>query len=873
MSYVDAFYDRKKDLIRTVERVDGERVLVDHRPEYNFFYEDSDGPHKSMYGHSVSEVVCRNYKDFVKNKELYKRKKLFESDIKPLSKTISKHYMGVDAPKLHTAFIDIESDFCKDRGYSSPDEAFLPITAIGVYLQWCETMVCLAVPPKTLSWEEALEISSKYPEVKLCRNEAQMLNLFLDLIDDADIISGWNSEGYDIPYIHNRIVRVLGKQETRRLCLWNQFPRKKTFERYGKEQTTYELSGRIHLDYLQLYKQYNYEERHSYKLDVIGELEVGERKVEYEGSLDSLYNNDFALFLEYNIQDVLLLDKIDQKEKIQFIQLHNEIAHDNTVLLPTAMGAVATSEQAIINEAHSRGMVVSDRIDRGSEDTRAPGAYVADPKKGFWKWLGSIDFTSLYPSVFRSLNMSPETIIGQLRHTYTDQEVSDAMRLHGKSYPEAWQGKFGCNEYEYVMEKDTMHPIYVDLETGDSFEATGAEIYEMIFESGQPWCISANGTIINCEELGVVPGLLARWFSERKELQAKKAQATTSAEKTRWDKRQHVKKINLNSLYGAILNAGCRFYDKRIGMSTTLTGRRLTRHMAAQTNLLFTGDYDHTGETIVYGDTDSVYFSASKIVDDLNLESATALYDSISDKVNESLPGFAKAAFNCPEKQGEIIRCNREVVGSAGIFITKKRYAIKVLDNEGEIIEGGKMKVMGMDIKRSDTPKYMQDFLVDVLENTLDGWTEDEVMAKVQKFRDEFRKMEPWRKGMPKSVNNLTHYGELVASGQANRVPGHVTASLNYNKLREMNADNVSMKITDGSKTLFCRLKSNPLGFKTVAMPVDEPHLPEWFKDLPFDNEAMEKSVLDAKLQNVLGIMGWDFSKSNQSYARQKYFS
>lgn len=808
------------------------------------------------------------------NKSIYGNKKLFESDIKPLNKTLAKHYSGADAPDLHVAFFDIEVDFCKDRGYSSVEEAFLPITAIGTYLQWCDTMVCLAVPPKTLTWEAALAIAANYPEVKLCRDEKEMINLFLDIIDDADVLSGWNSEGYDIPYLHNRIVKVLGKQETRRLCLFNQFPRERTFERFGKEQITYDLVGRVHLDYMQLYKQYNYEERHSYSLDAIGETETGERKVEYDGSLDHLYNHDFALFLEYNIQDTMLIHKIDQVPEVQFIRLANSIAHDNTVLLPTVMGAVATTEQAIINECHRLGFILPDKQRSKQSDTRAPGAYVATPKKGYWEWLGSIDLASLYPSVFRALNMSPETIVGQLRHTHTDEEINNKLKLHGMTYAKAWQGKFGCNEFELVIEKDTEKEIHVDLEDGSTFKSTGSEIYRMIFESGKNWSISANGTIFDCDRAGIIPTLLARWFTERREMQAKKKAATTPEERAMWDKRQLVKKINLNSLYGAILNAHCRFYDRRVGMSTTLTGRSIARHMAAEANRLLTGEYDYRGEAIIYGDTDSAYFTASKLVDvPLNLEIATQMYDAISDSVSDSFPEFMQNAHHCPEENGKIIKCEREVIGRSGVFITKKRYAIKVLNNEGRIIEGGKMKVMGMEIKRSDTPKYMQDFLMTVLENTLDGQGETAVIKQITEFRQEFKKMDPWKKGMPKSVNNLTNYNDLIDAGNANRVPGHVQASINYNQLRNMNADNYSLKVTDGAKIMVCKLKANTLGFTSVAYPVDETHLPDWFKLLPFDDIEMEKTVLDGKLQNVLGVMNWDLSKSNQSYAMRKYFS
>ena len=891
MSYVDAVYDKKLDVIRVVERVNGERILIDHKPEYNFFVSDPRGKHRSIYGEPVQEVRCRNIKDFRKNVAINKGNKTFESDIKPLNKTIAKHYNGAEPPKLHTAFFDIEVDFDPERGYSSPEDAFMEITSIGVYLQWMDAMVCLAVPPKTLSWGQAQEIASELPEVILFKTEKEMLQTFLSLIEDADIMSGWNSEGYDIPYTINRIIKVIGKAETRRMCLWDQLPRQRTYEAFGSERETYDLIGRVHLDYMQLYRKYNYEERHSYRLDYIGEMEVGEKKVAYEGSLDRLYNHDFKLFLEYNIQDVMLLDKLDKK--LQFIDLANTIAHDNTVLLPTTMGAVATTEQAIVNECHRRDMVVPDRNRSERQNTQAAGAYVAFPKKGYHEWVGSMDLNSLYPSVFRALNMAPETIVGQLRQDFTDQEINDKITLEKKSFADAWLGKFGSNEYEMVMAKDVNHKMQLDMEDGTTVEVTGADVYNLIFNSGQPWNISANGTIFKTDFQGIVPGLLERWYAERKELQAKKKDATTDADKAFWDKRQLVKKINLNSLYGAILNPGCRFFDKRIGQSTTLTGRAITRHMGAETNRLLAGEYDHTGDTIIYGDTDSVYFTAVPALPSdasLDMDSAIALYDHVSDQVSDTFPAFLKKAFNVPTESGQVMKAGREVVGRSGLFITKKRYAIKCLDIEGYQPEGGKLKIMGMDIKRSDTPEFVQDFLEEILDNALEGAGEDNVLQKIKDFKKEFQGMQPWLKGMPKRVNNLTMYGEKLAkqrrvetrnyklkslTDQAptnNMIPGHVRASINWNEIKDAMSDNYSMTITDGMKVIVCKLKSNAMGYASIAYPTDEMHLPDWFKQMPFDEEAMEESVLNKKIKNVLGAMNWDLDRMNESEALQEFF-
>ena len=460
--------------------------------------------------------------------------------------------------------------------------------------------------------EQAQKELEGIDNVMLFEREGEMIDTFLTLIEDADILSGWNSEGYDIPYTVNRTSRVLSKDDTRRFCLWGQLPKKREYEKYGKQAVTFDLIGRVHLDSLELYRKYTYEERHTYRLDAIGEIEVGENKVPYEGTLDQLYNNDFRKFIEYNIQDTALLDKLDKK--LRFIDLSNSIAHENTVLLQTTMGAVAVTEQGIINEAHNRGLQVPNRPKRDdTESTQAAGAYVAFPKKGLHKYIGSMDLNSLYPSVIRALNMAPETIVGQIRPEISDARVHEDMTLKKKSFAGSWEGRFNVEEYDAVMEQRKDIALTVDWEDGRSDVLSGAEIYQLIFDSQMPWMLSANGTIFTTEFEGVIPGILKRWYAERKELQKKLKKAKDAgldAEIEYWDKRQLVKKINLNSLYGAILNPGCRFFDKRIGQSTTLTGRQIVKHMSAEVNNCITGEYDHVGKAVIYGDTDSVYFSA-----------------------------------------------------------------------------------------------------------------------------------------------------------------------------------------------------------------------------------------------------------------------
>ena len=576
MSYIDAFFNKEKDIIQVVERDNkGIRRVIDYPAKYKFYVADPKGKYTSIYGDKLTRIRCKNTKEFRQELKVYANGRLFESDVDPVFSCLAENYLDTDAPDVKVCFWDIETDMqpfayssdhivkirkeeietqltvfelnaLKDGqsyqvydedtnawvniagcryllggpGYAPPDDPFMPITAISVYLQWLKTMVTLAIPPATLSFEEASKMVAETPNTMLFATEKEMLESFLDIIQESDVLVGWNCSMYDIPYTVNRVQKVLGKNATKRFCLMDQFPRPREFERFGTTTHTYQLIGRVNMDMLDLYRKYTYEEKPSYRLDYIGELEVDEKKVPYDGTLDQLYRNDFFKFIEYNRQDVFLLDKLD--EKLKFLSLAMTYAHENTVLLPTVMGTVAATEQALINEAHSRDLVVPNRKTRAenaNSKDKAAGAYVAYPKKGVWDWVGSLDINSLYPSTICALNMSPETIVAQVRLHITDAYIEEQMTVHKKTFAKAWEGMFGSFEYDYIMEQKTDVMLYVDWEDGRTEQATPADIYEMVFNPKNKMAISANGTIFTYEKDGLVSAALTKWYIDRKKIQ------------------------------------------------------------------------------------------------------------------------------------------------------------------------------------------------------------------------------------------------------------------------------------------------------------------------------------------------------------------
>lgn len=953
MSYVDAIWDKEGNQIHVVERVDGKRVFQRYPTKFVAFYDDEHGDYKSVFGNPVSKITKFNYGAF--QKEIREKREnniqLYESDVNPIFRCLADNYLEKEPPVLNIGFFDIEVAQDPEHGHAPPSNPFNMITAIGLYISSIEKLICLAVKPSTYSWEEAEKICNdpSRPNTFLFDCEKEMIKQFLLLIEDCDILTGWNSTGYDIPYLVNRIRMIMDEDYNKQFCLWDLYPKQRKYMKFKKEHVTYDLIGRIHLDYLELYQKNTYSEVHSYKLDHIGFIEVKERKVPYEGTLQDLYEKDFDKFIDYNRQDVLLLVKIDKKKK--FMQLANAESHATTVRLPDVLGSVKKIEQAIINEAHRRGMVVPDKKasqqpdfddksdeslkdndDDDDESDAVAGAYVADPIIGIHEYIGAVDINSLYPSAIRSLNMAPETLYGQLLPTYTEEFLEERVQKGFKG-AELWSGCFGTLEYDKVIQQsDDIIQVYFERENKTE-EFTGKELYELIFNENSNLCISGNGTIFKTDTIGVIPGLLSKWYTERKEMQKKMYEAEENGNKVDqeyWDMRQLIQKILLNSTYGALLNPYCRFYDDRIGQSVTLTGRGITKHMISQVNAEATGKYDLKGDSIIYGDTDSCYFSTKKLLEkqmpdvkdwetDQWKQTFIDMYKTMANNVNKTFPSFMQKFYNV-DPESSVIKAGLEIVGLRGLFVKKKKYAILVYEKEGhredmayddpndpKKITGpkfdsegrrvwGKLKVMGLDLKRADTPEPVQKFLQKTLTMLLEGYEKKDIISFIKEYRKEFRKLKPWLKGSPKKVNGLSDYIERnltatdfnkhmdlveklsktkdkrqiaylqkeIKKAKKVTIPGHVRASINWNKLLKMHDDRITTSITDGDKIIVCKLRKNPFNMVSVAYPYDEEHLPEWFKKMPFDEEEMEITLLDKKLGNFLHVLNWDLTETRE---------
>lgn len=544
--YIDAIYERNQDLIKVVERINGERIYNEFPAEYVFYWEDPNGSYKTLWNQPCKRFSTNNSKTFKREMANLYGKKIHENDVNPLFRALETHYKGTPVPDLNIGFFDIEVDFDPDRGFANPWDPFARVTAISIHLSHLNELFTLVLKPELpkghvdyMTFEEAEKITDKFSNCILCDTEENLLKGFFELIEDCDVLSGWNSTGFDIPYLVNRTDLILGSDYSKKFCLWNQRPKKRKYVKFKKEQFTYDLVGRVHLDYLELYQKHNTQEQHSYRLDFIGEIEVGENKVPYDGTLDMLYKKDFEKFIAYNRQDTALLVKIDAKKR--FINLANQIAHTNYVLMKTTMGSVALIDQAIINYAHSLGKIApgrntnddfEDRFDQDDdddgEDKPVVGAFVLPPKAGMHQHIGCVDINSLYPSSLRSLNMSPETLVGQIRPDRTTALIEKRLS-EGWAPKDVWSDMFSTLEFSDLQEGNE-NLLTVDFIDGVTETMPARDLRAIIYDDRNGYSVSANGTIFRTDVQGVVPGILAHWYSERKTMQGHKESYKTILE-------------------------------------------------------------------------------------------------------------------------------------------------------------------------------------------------------------------------------------------------------------------------------------------------------------------------------------------------------
>lgn len=903
-------------------RDDGERVLVDYPAPYYFYYDDEDGEYTTIFDTPVAKASFKTQSQYRKAKKEMESDgiRMWESDIQPEIRILSNEYYNIPAPKLHVTFFDIEVDYDPELGFSSITNPYAPINSVAILHKWKMELVVLVVPstpkPGQPAWtaeylekmvNKAEPVPSKFKtRYVVCADEAELLLELINEFKDSDVLAGWNSDLFDVPYVAQRISRTLDNQHydlsttesvgfNGKITLAyndnpntrisqnpgkNRFFKKLDFPSFGKPSWrvvtttagklmghTVDLVGRVRLDYLSLYKKYEPGERASYKLASIADIVLKDKddkptlpKMEYEGSLSDLYRDDLAYFVRYNIRDTEILDGFE--DKLGYVEIANQNCHLSTAQFAHVGGTLKLAELALINFCHHSLKRVVKNVTEPEEDRKIDGALVLLPQVGLHENSGSIDITSLYPTAIRSLNISPETIRGQFL-----RGEPDFVLVAGGS------PKLATMKLESTKEEMTK---------------SGEEWREYFIE--RQWAISGYGTVFDQSKMGFIPALLGEWFALRMKYQKMKKEALAAGDEEKggyYDRLQYVYKIKLNSLYGALSNLYFRFYDLRMGESTTGTGRHILKHQCRKVNETLEGNYDvdfplyttikdalesgfteeeandvalngtkfrgeYQSDCVIYGDTDSTYF---KTYGQTPAE-AIKIADAVAARVNAAYQPFMRDTFLCVPGFDNLVKCGREVVLDRGIFVEKKRYILHLIDLDGKPVD--KMKIMGLDTKKTTLPAAVSKELNKFIERFLKGEEWSVVAESIVEYKDKLRESEDITLiGLPKGVRGIEEYTSALSEDAKARLPGHVAASIYYNQCMKEYNDKVSQPIISGMKIKVFYLNGEHGKFKSIALPTDQEVVPPWFlKNFSVDKDAHIERLVDNPLSNILKAIG-----------------
>ena len=835
--YKNVYYQREKNLVHLWDDKLGYRTF----PYTRYAYEKvTNGEYKSIHGDTLTKV--------------YKFKKddpdLFESDVPETTRVLVDTYTDSDLPSegITTLTFDIEVEM--ESGLPDTEKAENELTAIGLHDNISNQYWVLVMDKSGKMVEKKTDKAIVLPFT----DERDMCRKFLDLYEGIapDVVTGWNIDYFDIPYLFNRLKRILGENQAKRLS-----PIGQAF--YSPYRSRWFLAGVSCLDYLSLYKKFNYTELPNYRLDTVGRLEVGKGKIEYQGSLDDLFNQDIEKFIEYNLVDVEIVVELDKK--LQFIDLCRGIAHAGHVPYEDFVYSSKYLEGAMLTYLRRKNLVAPNKPQDRKEKLAALkeageekfiGAYVKDPIVGKYDWVYDLDLTSLYPSIIMTLNISPETKMGMIDN---------------------WDAQ------EFLKgERDTY--------TINGNEFTRERVEQVLKE--QKWSVSSNGVVYRTDTVGCIPGILDIWFNQRVEFKNEMKKYGKQGDKEKYaffHKRQLVQKILLNSLYGVLGLPAFRFYDVDNAEAVTTTGQTVIKNTANMGNIKYNKELDTPdADSNIYIDTDSVFFSAVPLLDkrkpnwkDNDQDTIAGYVNEIAEEMQDYLNDFydilSEKIFNV-DKDKHRLEIKKEYVAKAGLWVAKKRYAQWIISDNGVPVD--KLDVKGLDVKRSSFPKAFQDIMSDVLISILRGQTEQEISDKVYKFKKEMVDLPFVDIAKNSAVKNISKY--LPKKRQLFELmkgtPAHVKAAISYNDLlSHFNAPYKYSPMRNGDKIKWVYLKTNPLGLDAVGFTgyEDPPEITEFISTYIDHNKIFERE-LKGKLQDFFDAIGWGDVISEQKVA-EKFFS
>jgi DNA polymerase elongation subunit (family B) len=783
---------------------------------------------KDIGGHTLDPMVfdfMRDAKDFVKRYEDISNFKLYGMP-RFLYAYLNEEYpneIAYDRDLIKVAYIDIEVS--SEFGFPAVERASDPITAIA-----------LKKDNVFHVWGYGDFVPHRNDVIYYhCNNEKELLLKFLSewSLDYPDIVTGWNVTFFDIPYLVRRMTSVLGESEAKRFSPWKIFKERRVRTKF-KEETVYNIAGIATLDYLEMYQKFTYSQQESYRLDHIAFVELGERKLSYDEyeTLHEFYINDFQRFIEYNIRDVELVEKLDDKMKL--IDMALALAYDARVTLLDVFTQVRMWDVIIHNHLYKKHISVP-ITGGGSKEEAYVGAFVKEPKPGMYNWVMSFDLNSLYPHLIMQYNISPETILRDGRGNAVKTTVTIDELLDG---------------------------FVPDVPDG--------------------YGVAANGCFFNKERQGFLPEIMERMYNDRVVYKDKMIAAQKEYEKTkskqaskdisRYKNMQLAKKVQLNSAYGAIGNPHFRFFDINQATAITLGGQLSIRWAENQMNkylnrILKTEDVDY----VIASDTDSLYISFDGLVRQVfkirgdqhtfteeEKQKIVNFLDKVaSEKIEPVIDSIYSDLAVRMEAFAQKMNMKREVIADRGIWTAKKRYILNVHDSEGVRYAKPKLKIMGIEAVKSSTPAVCRQAIIDAL-NIIMTQTEADLHKFISEFKAKFIKMTFEEVAFPRSVQDITKYQREVKG-----VPIHVRGALLYNNMvKKLKLEKKYELIKDGEKIRFSYLKMpNPIHDNVICSFSNLPS--EFSLDEYIDYEMQFDKAFMAPLNAILETINWHAEKQS----------
>ena len=723
---------------------------------------------------------------------------------------ISDNFRGEiqwDINKIQVATIDIETE--SENGFPQVDNPIERVNAITLKNHQTKKFVVFGLHPWNNERDDITYIQ--------CNTEDELLQRFINFwgANFPDVITGWNSRFFDIPYLVNRIKVRFGEDEVKKLSPWGSVFNADVF-RMGRKHTAFDLVGISQLDYLELYQKYTYSAQESYRLDHIGFVELGKAKERnpYE-TFREWYQKDYQSFIDYNIQDVELVDALEDKMKLIDLQL--TMAYYAKCNYNDVYSQVKMWDIIMYNYLREKNIQVPFQVRQEKKEAFA-GAYVKDPQVGLHKWVVSFDLNSLYPHLIMQYNISPETIVGM---SETHPGVDGML----------------------FKETDTSHLPAINQ------------------------TMTPNGALFSREKHGFLPELLYSMYNERSAFKKKMLDAQQKFEDTKDPKyknqiaslhnKQMALKIALNSAYGAVGNQYFRFYDIRIAEAVTYGGQlsiRWIEHALNEyfNNILKTEDEDY----VIASDTDSVYITFEKLIEKLNPPDPVKFLDTIcTEKIEPFIDGkYAELAEYVNAYEQKMVMA-REVIADKGIWTAKKRYILNVHNSEGVQYAEPKLKMMGIEAVKSSTPQVCRDKIKDALKLIMVG-DEKELNDFIQDFRKEWMEMDAASIAFPRSCNGMKKWGDS-SSVYLKGTPMHVKGALIYNhQLKVKKLSSKYPEIMDGEKIKFVHLKDpNPYQCNAFTFLTDCPEELDINKYIDYEKQ-FEKSYVEP-LKFITSAINW----------------